>query len=146
MRLYRDFDFADVDGTINLSYWIWYDIERDYDYLYLNVFEGNEWLNLTSTSCTETNPTGSNFGCGYNGQSAGWVQETVDLSNYVGKNITLEFEYITDAAVNGEGLVLYDIEIQANSYLTGFEDETHGWEADGFVRIENMLPKFSPQL
>lgn len=143
MRLSRQFDFTGTAAPITLSYWAWYDIESDYDYLYVNVSENDvDWKNILTSSCTSENPTGSNFGCGYNGRSDGWVYETVDLSAYAGKKITLEFEYITDAAVNGEGMVIDDLQIEAIGYFTDFEDADQDWFADGFVRIENAIPQY----
>jgi hypothetical protein len=52
----------------------------------------------------------------------------------------LRFEYITDAAVNGEGMMLDDISIPLN-YQTDFESDNGGWEPAGFVRIQNKLPQ-----
>ena len=79
--------------------------------------------------------------CGLNGASAGWVQETVDLSEFAGKKVTLQFEYLTDAAVNGDGLLLDDIRIDALDYAADFEIDEGGWESSGFVRISNQLPQ-----
>jgi immune inhibitor A len=75
------------------------------------------------------------------GSEAEWVQETVDLSEYAGKKVWLRYEYITDAAVNGEGLVLDDIAIPEIGYTADFETDAGGWEAAGFVRIQNQLPQ-----
>ena len=142
MTLSRDFDFGDVSGPIALSYWAWYDIERDYDYAYVTVsLDGETWQILDTTTCTTNNPTGASYGCGLNGASAGWVQETVDLTAFAGKKVTLKFEYITDAAVNGDGLLLDDIRIDALDYVTDFETDDGGWESSGFVRISNQLPQ-----
>jgi len=55
--------------------------------------------------------------------------------------VWLRFEYVTDAAVNGEGLLVDDISVDAVNYFTDFETDDGGWEADGFVRIQNVLPQ-----
>ena len=142
MNLSQDFDFSGVDGPIALSYWAWYDIERDYDYAYVTAStDGENWQILNTTTCTTDNPTGANYGCGLNGASAGWAQETVDLSEFAGKKVTLQFEYLTDAAVNGDGLLLDDIRIDALGYAADFEADEGGWESSGFVRISNQLPQ-----
>jgi len=65
----------------------------------------------------------------------------VDLSEYAGKEIQLRFEYITDAAVNGEGLMVDDIRIPETGYFEDFEQGDGGWEAAGFVRIHNQIPQ-----
>lgn len=142
MTLTRSFDFTNVTIPLTLSYWTWYDIEKDYDYLYLEASEdGNNWSILKTGSGTGENPTGNSFGWGYNGQSNGWIQEHIDLSQYSGKNIQIRFEYVTDGAVNGEGFLLDDISIPQINYSTDFELDSGGWIEEGFARIQNMLPQ-----
>ncbi|NIS80423.1 MAG: hypothetical protein GTO14_09515 [Anaerolineales bacterium] len=148
MRLTRAFDFRDVTGEVSFSYWVWYDIEEDWDYVYLeaSIDGGESWQILTTPSGTDTNPTGNSYGWGYTGYSGGrsspiWIQETVDLSEFAGKEVLLRFEYVTDAAVNGEGLLLDDLVIEAIGYQEDFESEDDGWEAEGFVRLFNRLPQ-----
>ncbi len=145
MTLTRAFDFSAYSGPLTLSYWTWYDIEKDFDYVYLLASEDGEyWEILTTPSGTDADPTGANYGWGYNGSSGDspeWIQETVDLSQFAGKKVTLRFEYITDAAVNGEGFLLDDIAIPEIGYFSDFESDNGGWEANGFVRIQNLLPQ-----
>ncbi|WP_299024359.1 immune inhibitor A domain-containing protein [uncultured Thermanaerothrix sp.] len=142
MTLTQTFDFTTVEGPITLTYWTWYDLEKDYDYLYLLASEnGEDWQILTTPSCTTDDPSGNSYGCGYNGSSSGYIQEHVDLSQFAGKRVTLRFEYITDAAVNGEGFLLDDVAIPAIGYFSDFEKDDGGWQAEGFVRIQNQLPQ-----
>ena len=125
-----------------MNYFNWYDIEKDYDYLYLSAKDENgNWKVIKIPGCTDTNPTGSNYGCGITGKSDGWERNSVDLSQFAGKKITLQFEYITDLAVNGEGFVLDDVSIPELGYSTDFENDLSGWLAKGFVRIQNKLPQ-----
>ena len=88
-----------------------------------------------------TNPTGASFGNAYNGKTNGWIEQEVDLSDYAGKKVQVRFEYVTDAAVNGEGLLLDDVRVDAIDYFTDFETDDGGWIAAGFVRVENVLPQ-----
>jgi len=148
MTLTRAFDFRQTSGPLTLTYWTWFDIEEDFDYVYLEAStNGEDWYLLTTPSGTAENPTGANYGWGYNGQSQGdqgtpgWIQESIDLSEFAGQEVQLRFEYITDAAVNGEGFVLDDVAIPEIGYFTDFENGAGGWEADGFVRIQNVLPQ-----
>jgi immune inhibitor A len=142
MTLTQTFDFSAVDGPLTLSYWTWYDIEKDYDYVYLVASEdGQSWDILKTPRGTDKDPSGNSYGWGYNGESGGWVQEQVDISRFAGKEVQLRFEYVTDAAVNGEGLLLDDIAIPQIGYFTDFETGDGGWFADGFVRIQNRLPQ-----
>ena len=142
MTLTRTFDFEALQGPITMSYWTWYDLEKDYDYLYVEASsDGENWQILTTPSGTPEDPSGNSYGWGYNGASGGWIQEHVDLSEYAGERIQIRFEYITDAAVNGEGFLLDDIAIPEIDYFTDFEQDEGGWEAAGWVRIQNVLPQ-----
>ena len=85
--------------------------------------------------------SGNSYGWGYNGESGGWITEKVDFSRFAGKKLYVRFEYVTDAAVNGEGFYLDDVEIPEINYQTDFESDNGGWEAEGFVRIYNRLPQ-----
>ena len=142
MTLTRQFDLTGAAGPLLITFWTWYDVEQDYDYVYLEAStNGISWTILNTPSGTDSNPSGSSYGWGYNGQSSGWIQETVDLSEFAGQNISLRFDYITDAAVNGEGFMLDDIAIPAIGYIDGFESGDGGWTGAGFVRIQNVLPQ-----
>lgn len=151
MTLTRAFDFTNVSGPITLSYQTWYDIELDWDYVYLlaSTNNGDDWTFLRTPSGTDTDPTGNSYGWGYTGDSGGgfdvseaeWIQESVDLSEYAGQQVLVRFEYITDAAVNGEGLLVDDIAIEEIGYFEDFESGDGGWEALGFARVQNVLPQ-----
>mgnify|MGYP000981632106 FL=1 len=142
MTLTQTFDFTHAASPIELTYQTWYDLETDYDYLYLEAStDGENWQILNTPSCTNYDPSGNSYGCGYNGETGGWISETVDLSQFAGQEVTLRFEYITDAAVNGEGLLLDDLSIPAIGYATDFETDDGGWEAQGFARVTNLLPQ-----
>jgi hypothetical protein len=147
MTLTRSFDFREVEGPITMSYWTWYDLEESYDYLYVEASRDNErWEVLITPSGTPEDPVGNSFGWGYNGasgggESPGWIQEQVDLSQFAGQEVTLRFEYVTDAEANGEGFLLDDLEIPQAGYFTDFEVDSGGWEAEGFARVQNILPQ-----
>jgi immune inhibitor A len=148
MTLTREFDFTGVEGELTFDYWLWYDIEEGWDYLYLEISTdgGDTWSILTTPSGTNEDPSGNSFGWGYNGYSGGgaspeWIHEQVDLSEYAGEQVLLRFEYVTDAAVNGEGLLLDDASIPAINYEENFEGDGGGWESAGFVRLYNQIPQ-----
>ncbi len=145
MTLTRAFDFSGVTGPLTLRYSTWYDIERDWDYVYLlaSIDGGETWRQLETPSCTDRNPHGNNYGCGITGTTRGgeWIEESVDLAEFAGRQILLRFEYVTDAGVNGEGMLLDDISVPEIGYSTDFEDDDGGWQAEGFVRVNNVLPQ-----
>ncbi len=140
--LEREFDLSGVDEA-TLEFWMWYEIEEDWDYAYVSVSvdEGKSWATLDGRYTTRENPLGANYGAGITGISGGWVQERMDLSPYAGvgsESVLVRFEYITDDAVNLGGILIDDISIPE----LGFADDAEGrdgWRANGFRRTDNML-------
>jgi immune inhibitor A len=135
-----------------LSYWTWYEIEKDYDYAYVAVSTdgGARWTTLAAPATTTEDPNKVNLGHGYTDLSGGgrtpaWIQQDVDLSPYVGKEIQLRFEYVTDGALNLHGLAIDDIAI--TGVLNDDAESDNGWKADGFVRSTNLVAqRFAIQL
>jgi len=142
MTLTREFDFTDVSAPISMSFAMWYDLETDYDYVFLEAStDGETWQILTTPSGTGEDPSGNSYGWGYNGQTNDWVTEEIDLSQFAGQKVQIRFEYITDAAVNGEGFLLDDISVDAINFQSDFEADDGGWIPKGFARVENVLPQ-----
>ena len=142
MFLEQTFDLSNAEAPVEMVYQTWYDLEKDYDYVFVSAStDGDEWEILDSTSCTTLNPSGNSYGCGLNGSTNGWQEERVDLSSFAGQSVTLRFDYVTDAAVNGDGMVIDDVQIEAIDYFSDFESDDGGWQAEGFVRIQNILPQ-----
>jgi hypothetical protein len=128
-----------------LHYQLWYDLEQDYDYGYVEVSTdgGKTWYTQRTTHTTTTNPNGANVGNGYTGSSCSgisqpqhcWVDEQVDLSAYAGKTILVRFEEVTDDEYNLEGLAIAHVQVPE----IGFDGDstTAGWQPAGWVRIGN---------
>lgn len=148
MTLTRSFDLSQVDGPVAMEYWVWYDIEEGWDYLYVEASSdgGETWEILQTPSGTDEDPSGNSYGWAYTAKSGGgstarWIPEEVDLSAYAGGEVQVRFEYVTDAAVNGEGLLLDDVRLDELGYYEDFESDSGGWNAAGFVRLFNRLPQ-----
>jgi hypothetical protein len=142
MTLTHTFDLTGVSVPVSMYYWTWYDIEKDYDYVYIEASsDGQHWTILTTPSGTPSNPNGESYGWAYTGQSNVWIQESVDISQFAGKKVSVRFEYLTDEAVNGRGFLLDDVTVPAINYSTGFEADDSSWQAAGFARIENAIPQ-----
>lgn len=125
-----------------LSFKTWYDLEEDYDYVFISAStDGKHWQILDSLTCTTENPSGNSYGCGWNGSSGDWIEERVDLSAFAGTEVTLRFDYVTDAAVNGIGMAMDDFRLDAIGYASDLEQDAGGWEGAGFVRLMNALPQ-----
>jgi hypothetical protein len=145
--LTRAFDLTAVERA-TLDYWLWYDIEEDWDYAYVEVSVdgGATWEILSTPHTSDHNPTGNSFGPGYTGLSGGgdvpeWIHEQIDLSTYAGKTILVRFEYTADDALQRPGFVLDAVSVPELGYSDGFEEPTSDWEAVGFVRHNNIMPQ-----
>jgi immune inhibitor A len=128
MTLTREFDFTGVSGPIEISYWTWYDIEEDWDYLYpRSLHRWRKWEILKTPSGTDTTrPAIRTAGATPAGPAAGSRKPSTSRS-LPGRSVFIRFEYVTDAAVNGEGLLLDDVRIDAINYQSDFEADDGGW-------------------
>lgn len=100
-----------------LYFYTYYSLEADWDYGYVSVLDGDDWINIQGTLTTNTNPNGPNQGNGITGSSGSvWVLEQMDLTPFIGKNITLGFRFKSDEATNAEGMYIDDIVVTTQRY------------------------------
>jgi carboxypeptidase T len=92
--------------TDTFTCWLWYDIEPDFDYAYVEAStnDGVTWNTVQGNVTTENNPNELNLGHGITGSSGGWVQAEFNLHNFVVPDLLLRFRYRTDAAWYYEGI------------------------------------------
>ena len=144
--LTRAFDLSRARRA-TLRYDLWYNVEKDFDYGYVEVSGdgGRTWRTLKGRYTTDKDPNGSNYGNGYTGFSAkapgnrgGWLHEDIDLSRYAGRHILVRFEHITDDAYNLSGLTLDNIRVPELGFTDG--PGLGGWQTRGWVRVHNILP------
>ncbi|HVO43382.1 MAG TPA: hypothetical protein VMT34_12195, partial [Aggregatilineales bacterium] len=148
-RLTHSFDLSQVQSA-TLSFWLWYATEDQWDYAYVEVSAdgGQTWTTLATQDMV---PPGHNnrFGPGFTGysghgkdrNSAAWRQESIDLTPYAGKRIQIRFEYLTDDEGTDDGVLVDDISIPEIRYSTDAEGGDEGWVAEGWTRIENVMPQ-----
>lgn len=142
--LTREFDLTNVRKA-TLSYWVWHDLEKDFDFAYVEVSKdgGRTWDIVKGTSTTAESPLDNNYGHGYNGNSGGgdepkWINETADLSAYAGSKVLVRFEYTTDEALNTDGFAVDDISIPEIAFADDAESDGK-WTAEGFLRTSNKV-------
>lgn len=99
-------------GADTLSFQTWYRTDAGNDYGIVSASpDGKRWTELTRLT----------------GASAGWQQNTVKLP--AGTRY-LQFDYRTDAAINGRGWYLHDVRVDGRSIDSGFEQPTDwSWQA-----------------
>ncbi|MFD1019107.1 S8 family serine peptidase [Thalassobacillus hwangdonensis] len=88
------------EGDAFLRFQSWHILENNYDYGHLVVSTDMEnWEQVAE----------------YNGDSAGWVETEVDLSNYAGQNVFIGFHVDTDFSVTKEGWFIDDVHLTDES-------------------------------
>lgn len=104
-----------------LTFDSWRDIEIDYDFLYVNVYTGDsDEPELVKTISDNT--------------KGKWESTDIDLSEFKGNKIRIEFEYKTDVGLALEGFYVDNIVVKADDE-TVFEDDAETdpkFELDGF--------------
>ncbi len=143
--LTRAFDLHGVSSA-TLTYSAWYDIEDGWDYAYVAVSTdgGKRWQLQQGRHATNQDKTGNAFGPAYTGTSGAgtspqWVEDRIDLTKFAGQEILLRFEYVTDDAVNGPGLMIDNLAIPEINYRDDGEAGMGGWDAKGWVLNNNEL-------
>lgn len=124
-----------------LHYNVWYHIEHlwDYGYVMVSTDDGATWTPLQTPNMTTENPHNNAYGPGYTGDSGGWLAEEISLDAYAGQVILLRFEMITDDATTQPGMVIDDVRIPEIGYTSDFESDSGGWDAQGWIWIDNTL-------
>ena len=142
--LSREVDLSGVDSA-TLNFWTWYDIERWYDYGYVEVSTdgGDTWQVLSGRQTTTDDPVRQAYGPAYTGESGdgatpAWVEESVDLPPFAGRKVLLRFEYVTDGGLNAQGWAIDDVSIPEIGFSDDAESDS-GWDAQGFQRLSDPL-------
>ncbi len=147
VTLTRAFDLSSLE-TATLEAWMWYDLEVDYDYAYVEVSTdgGRRWEILANEHTTTENPSGNSYGPAFTGLSGGgdepaWSLESFDLTPYAGQEVLVRFEVVTDESVNHPGLCLDGIAIPELGYADDAETGDDGWQTEGWLRVTDHLPQ-----
>ena len=136
----REFDLRNVSGDVWMDFAVWFEMEDDYDLVYLMVSEdgGVNWEVVETKYGEYTEFEGV---VGWTGDSRRWLQEEADLTEFAGKKIWVRFEAVTDSVESYAGFLVDEVSIDAIGYATSFENDDDGWTTDGFVRVNGYLPQ-----
>jgi len=101
-----------VGANDTLKAKVWYDIELNWDYAYVEVSTdgGAHFTPIAGSITTGTNPYGNNRGNGITGSSAGaFASAKFPLTAFAGQDVLLRLSYETDEAITGAGIIFDDI-------------------------------------
>jgi immune inhibitor A len=140
-RLTRRIDLSNASEA-TLRFRGWYDLEPDFDFVYLSASTdgGQTWAVLPGRHTVADSATGNNYGVGWTGASGAWVDEEVDLTPFVGTDLLVRFEYLTDQSFNAQGFAMRDFEVpQLEIAEPGVLESA--WSAEGWVRVDAPVPE-----
>ncbi|MGE9214458.1 immune inhibitor A domain-containing protein [Exiguobacterium sp. s141] len=123
-----------ADGT--LAFDTRFDIEFDYDYLYVKALSGGKEVVLDVYG-------DDNTGNGAESTNGAWVNKSYDLSQFAGQDVQIVFEYVTDGGLALEGFALDNLSITSSGQSL-LADDAEGAEKvtlDGFVKSDGYDSK-----
>jgi len=112
-----------------------WDIENNYDYVQVEVSTNNgaSWTpqcgNYTNTGVASQPANGQPL---YDGLQSTWVEESISLSDYLGQQILVRFQLVTDQSVTGDGFYFDDLKIVVMDTATASDTSN---ELDQLVAI-----------
>ncbi|MET8582554.1 immune inhibitor A domain-containing protein [Streptomyces collinus] len=124
----------------------WYDIEKDYDYLYAEVSTdgGANWTALDGTVDGQAIPRDGSDKPALTGSVDSYKKLSYPLDAYAGKKIDLRFRYQSDGGVALKGFAADEITVTADGtalFSDNAESADAAWTANGFSRIGASFTK-----
>lgn len=129
-----------LSGTIDLTsvaaarlnFWAKWDVEAGYDYVQVkaSIDGGTSWTPLCGkyTKAGSSNQvSGSPL---YDGTQSTWVQEDIDLADFIGHTIKLRYTLVSDAGVNADGYYFDDVTVTKINPSSSTIDE---YSSDSFI-------------
>ncbi len=118
----------DLTGAkeVKLSFDAWRQIETGYDALYLHIIDAATGDYLKKEFKT------------WDDDTKGWVKEEIDLSEFAGKKIKIQFNYVTDGGLALDAFYSDNYVVEADGKVV-FEDDAEGepkFDLDGFTHFD----------
>ncbi|MCK4314255.1 MAG: immune inhibitor A [Anaerolineae bacterium] len=159
---YQTFDIPRAKGKsggATLNFYTFFEIEDDWDYGYVEVYDRNtgEWYTLDAPGLTvdyiahaQDNPntpddreptayeTAGRWHA-FTGYSGGWIPVTMDLSPFGGHTIDLYFTTWQDGAFTLQMMYVDDISIPEIGFFDDVEAGEDGWIANGWYVTDGIL-------
>lgn len=133
--LTRTVDLSELENA-TLRYHVWWETGDFPAYMHVlaSLDNGVTWEVLEGKRMVRRSAFEDPPSYHYAGHSGRWVEDIVDLDDYVGQSIELRFEYVTNNAVVSSGFALDNIEIPELGWLDTAEVQDSTWAVDGFLQ------------
>ncbi|HUT71153.1 MAG TPA: hypothetical protein VMW89_10800 [Desulfatiglandales bacterium] len=154
--LYQTFTIPAGGATLN--FYTFYEIEEDWDYGYVEVYDKNtgEWYTLDASGTVDNvaipqdNPYTPNgrepvnyeaagLWHAFTGYSGGWIPVSMNLTPFAGHTIHLYFTTWQDGAFSLQMMYVDDISIPEIGFFDDVEGGEDGWKTDGWYRTDGIL-------
>ncbi|THA78590.1 M6 family metalloprotease domain-containing protein [Streptomyces sp. A0642] len=124
----------------------WWDIEKDYDYLYTEVSDngGTSWTAIDGTADGKAIPRDASDKPALTDVSGQYKKLSYSLDAYAGKKIDIRFRYATDGGAGGVGFAADTIAVNADGaalFTDNAEGDDNGWTVKGFSRVGSSFTK-----
>lgn len=152
----QTFDIPATGAT--LDFMTFYEIEGDWDYGYVEVFDQDtdEWYTLDAlgtvnyvahgqdnpSTPVEREPTtyeAAGRWFGFTGDSGGWIPVSMDLTPFAGHTIDLYFTTWQDGAFTLQMMYVDDISIPEIGFVDDVEAGEDGWSSTGWYVTDGIL-------
>ena len=153
---YQTFDIPAGGATLNFS--TFFEIEPDWDYGYVEVYDQDtgEWYTLNAPGTVnyvahpQDNPNtpdgreptayeAAGRWHAFTGSSGGWVPVSMDLSPFAGHTIDLYFTSWQDGAFTLQMMYIDDISISEIGFFDDVEAGEDGWASTGWYVTDGIL-------
>ena len=151
--------FSIPAGGATLDFMTYFEIEGDWDYGYVEVYDQDtgEWYTLYAPGTVdyvahgqdnpntpdEREPTAYESAgrwFGFTGNSGGWVPVSMDLTPFAGHDIDLYFTTWQDGAFTLQMMYVDDISIPEIGFFDDVEAGEGGWVSTGWYVTDGILP------
>jgi len=111
-----------------LNFFARWEIEEDYDFSQLLIStDGMNWTALEGNYTVASSPYQSQQPIPvYEGSQTNWVQEEIDLTDYIGNNVTLKFTLKSNDTINEDGFYFDDLSLKVIEQAVTIEEFPSG--------------------
>jgi immune inhibitor A len=123
--------------SATFDYKAWYEVEFDYDYVFVNAVTENG-TEVALDVIGDENTAG-----GMETSQGQWEDKSYDLSQFAGQKVKLVFEYVTDGGLAPEGFAMDNLSLTVDGEAA-FSDDAEGAEQvalDGFISTNGLFDK-----
>ncbi len=141
---------ADLSGVASatLNYSTYFKLSKafGFGYVVISTDGGATWSGLVTDNMAGTEPADDPYDFALtdrfytlNAPGGTWVDESIDLTPYVGGTVLIRWE--SDSGDRDTGFALDNISIPEIGFFDDVESETTGWTSDGWVRTTAYIPQ-----